>query len=526
MGRHRGSERKRRYAALSVREKSFENRLRHLVRHQYGVCEGEAGSLVQSCLDYLRLSHPGRRGPLDVRIDVPEGRALMQKVSPARTSCCPVVLSPAHGDDPLLLFELGQRALQTARAVRLVEQATRSGCTMPLSLLASLVHLTSRTLVARLRPWWRRGLYLPVMGVPESARSRSSRVAEVLRGQIGGEPSDELRRSLLLTPGGYGRLLHQAVRTAQDYARGAGASELAEAGPCAPFEIDSVLEVLRAAGGRKAASERLRAVFEAEPYSPFATAPAATAAPSQLRSSFQAHLVRQHAFSLERARVLAEAVEQAFVEQQGPRRAPGDIVYWAVAQDEPAGKMLAECELVAASLPFYLPDEDRVARGTVGDLRVRKAVRLATEARRQGGLLSFADLAFLLGMSHNGLQSAIARAGLFIPTRGTIADIGPGVSHKVQIVRLYVEGYTEPQIVARTKHSYESVGAYVRDFRRVMLLVDQGLPISHIRKVVRMSKKLVEQYVDLYQELDVPEFQWKLNLMRRAALSEEKKRRR
>ena len=111
-----------------------------------------------------------------------------------------------------------------------------------------------------------------------------------------------------------------------------------------------------------------------------------------------------------------------------------------------------------------------------------------------------------------------------MPTRGTVLDIGRGVSHKVAIVRLYVQGYTEPQIVARTHHTYDSVARYLRDFRRVMLLVDQGLPELHIRKVLRMSLLLVREYVALYRQLDVPEHAFKLNLMRRAAQCEEKKR--
>jgi len=113
-------------------------------------------------------------------------------------------------------------------------------------------------------------------------------------------------------------------------------------------------------------------------------------------------------------------------------------VYWAVGREEPAGKALADCELVAAVLPFYVPGEDDVPRGTMGDLKVRKAVRLACAAYKQGGLMSLPDLAFLLGMGVPSLKRAIARSGAFVPTRGNIGDIGPGVTHRVLIVGLYV----------------------------------------------------------------------------------------
>jgi hypothetical protein len=156
---------------------------------------------------------------------------------------------------------------------------------------------------------------------------------------------------------------------------------------------------------------------------------------------------------------------------------------------------------------------------------VRKAVRFAAEARQQRGLVCLPDLAFLLGMDVRSLQRAIARSGVVVMTRGTIMDIGRGVTHRAQIVRLYVEGYTEPQIVRRTHHSYEAVASYIQEFCRVMLLVDRGLPPSHIRKLLGKSLKLVNEYIALYRQLDVAEHQWKLNLMRRAAVEQEKKRR-
>ena len=55
-------------------------------------------------------------------------------------------------------------------------------------------------------------------------------------------------------------------------------------------------------------------------------------------------------------------------------------------------------------------------------------------------------------------------------------------------------------------------------------MVDRGLPPSHIRKLLGRSLKLVNEYIALYRKLDLPEHQWKLNLMRRAAVAQEKKR--
>ena len=526
MGRRRGWQDKRRYEVLSARHKGLDSQLRHLVRHRFGVCEAESVSVVDACADFLRASQLGDRGPLDVCLDVPQGRGLRLKVSPNRASGRPVVLSPVAEDDGLLLLELGTRAMQSARAVRMVEQADRAGCTLPLSLLTSLVHLTTRTLAARLVPLWEERLCLPVVGIPASGSGPLTRLALVLRGHLQGTGIDGLRGRLLLSPAAHGRLLRTAVQLCRGYVAGRDIPELVAAYACSPAEVDSTIEVLRCASRSGSAGQRLDALLEAD-VEPFVLSePSGSRSPETLRSQLQAHLVRRHLFSPAKAELLVVAVQETARQHQGEDRTGGDIVFLAVSEDEPAGKALSDCELVATTLSFSCPDLDVVPRGTVTDLKVRKAVRLAVDARRQGGLLSLADLAFLLGMGVTSLQKAIARAGAFVPTRGTILDIGRGVSHKVAIVELYVQGYTEPQIVARTHHTYDSVARYLRDFRRVMLLVDQGLPELHIRKVLRMSLLLVREYVALYRQLDVAEHAFKLNLMRRAAQCEEKKRRR
>jgi hypothetical protein len=244
------------------------------------------------------------------------------------------------------------------------------------------------------------------------------------------------------------------------------------------------------------------------------------------RSNFCAYLMRRHLFSASRAELLCGALDESMGKLAGYQRESGEIAFFAVGQDEPAGKSRADCQLVTVMLPFYLQAEDTVERGTVGDLKIRKAVRLAASARHQGGLLCLPDLAFLLGMGISALQQAIAKSNVFIPTRGNIMDIGRGVTHRVQIVQLYVQGYTEAQIVRRTHHTYDSVASYISDFARVMLLVEQGLAATHIRKILQRSMKLIEQYIALYKQVNVPENQWKLNLMRQAAKRDEKKRRR
>lgn len=54
-----------------------------------------------------------------------------------------------------------------------------------------------------------------------------------------------------------------------------------------------------------------------------------------------------------------------------------------------------------------------------------------------------------------------------LPIRGRVTDMGPTLSHAEKIIRLYMDGYTETEIVRRTGHSYESIERYLIDFARL-----------------------------------------------------------
>jgi hypothetical protein len=47
--------------------------------------------------------------------------------------------------------------------------------------------------------------------------------------------------------------------------------------------------------------------------------------------------------------------------------------------------------------------------------------------------------------------------GVAVPTRGQVRDIGPGISHKGQVVQLYLWGLQFTEIESRTKHSEVAV---------------------------------------------------------------------
>jgi hypothetical protein len=184
----------------------------------------------------------------------------------------------------------------------------------------------------------------------------------------------------------------------------------------------------------------------------------------------------------------------------------GQIRLLVVAADEPAGKPLAECQKVSVVLALDAGLEDyqvRLAHGVEG-LRRCRILRLTAEAREQGGLLSYEDLAFRL--FNCGVRTivrdvqALRRREIEVPTRGQQQDIGPGQTHRVQAVRLYLQGLEANEIARRLYHTLGSIENYITTFTRVAVLVNKGYADDEIAFVIRRSSPLVAAYRKLFEE--------------------------
>ena len=90
--------------------------------------------------------------------------------------------------------------------------------------------------------------------------------------------------------------------------------------------------------------------------------------------------------------------------------------------------------------------------------------------------------------------------GKFIMTRGVKHDMGPGISHKTQIIELYLKGYQFTDIENKTNHSEKSVLRYLRDFSQVITLHTQDFPPVQIRMVTNLSDRLVREYLQLFSD--------------------------
>jgi AraC-like DNA-binding protein len=223
----------------------------------------------------------------------------------------------------------------------------------------------------------------------------------------------------------------------------------------------------------------------------------------------QVELQQGYNLSPVEAQVLARRVQQLVDEQTGTARQPGQVSYQVIAVGEPAGKPLAACRKVPVQLSLVAEEDGQVwASQGPQALRRLRVERLVYEALLQGGVLSQEDLATLLGISRKSIQRIFAdfrEQGQPLPSRGEIEDIGRGVSHKIPVIRRYVQDMSFSRISLELhRHGFASMVLYLRHFALVMVLEDQGLSPAQMRSVVGISPGLIEQYQALYVELNVP----------------------
>jgi hypothetical protein len=181
----------------------------------------------------------------------------------------------------------------------------------------------------------------------------------------------------------------------------------------------------------------------------------------------------------------------------------GQIKLLVVAAHEPAGKALDDCQKVTVRLTLDASQDDfqvRVDRGVIG-LRRARLLRLASEAREQGGLLSHEDLGFRL--LNCGLRTIVRdikvlrRAGVEVPTRGQQHDIGPGQTHRAQAVRLFLQGLEPNEVARRLYHTLGSIENYLTTFARVVFLVRKGYGDDEIAFIIQRTSVLVAAYRQL-----------------------------
>ena len=133
--------------------------------------------------------------------------------------------------------------------------------------------------------------------------------------------------------------------------------------------------------------------------------------------------------------------------------------------------------------------------------------RWCFEAYEQGGVLTHLDLSLLSALSQQyagyRLQEYEEETGKVVPTRGTVHDLGPSVTHKAEVIRRCLRRESPAQMTRAWGHSQAAVHRYIADFQKVRLLA-QKLPVAELPTLVGLSKSLVEQHIALLRQYEPP----------------------
>jgi hypothetical protein len=478
-------------------------------RERFGVALGEAEQVAQK--GYLLLSRTlVKRSEEQVLFAAVAGKDVHRKRPVQELARQEVALTPWSHDDLELQREFGLKAVQNARLARLIEEAYWQNASLSTSMLCLLTHITAKSIRERLVPLWEAGIRLAVAGTAKKYRNgRTFRATAALEQFFAGESPAIIRERLWLSLTAWQQYQVDFLHVAQLKQGGLDAPTVARR---LGLHLDLVAEYQdldRRTGGAARLAELLSGRLAQTPPVPLTS--------EDPRALLLAELQAQHNFSPAKAHSYLALLEDLADEDLTQDRPPQTVVYYAVAEHEPPGKALNACTLVPVQLSYYHSADQSVSSlDATSDLKWQRLLRYTTEARAQGGLLTQPDLAFLLGV-HPGVIQRLMKEhpGIIVPTRGNIADMGPGLTHVAKVVELYLQGYTETEIVRRTGHSYESVENYLLTFAKVVGLTERGMPLPLIRKTTGCSMKLVERHAALYQKYNTPDYQFTLMQLRR-----------
>ena len=203
------------------------------------------------------------------------------------------------------------------------------------------------------------------------------------------------------------------------------------------------------------------------------------------------------------ARAYFEQMAGYFQQYAGHVLQDNQVRYCAIAAAEPAGRQLAHSQRLPVQLTLVGSEDLACASESVASLRRRRILRLCREAQEQGALLTQEDLALVLTTSVRTIRRdlrTLRDQGSQVPTRGQQRDMGPGLSHRTPIVRAYLQGESLGDISLRLRHGVDSMEHYLRTFRQVALMTEQGISSQLIHRACRISPSLVAQYQALFHE--------------------------
>ena len=234
---------------------------------------------------------------------------------------------------------------------------------------------------------------------------------------------------------------------------------------------------------------------------------------------------RQFLYEMETDFELAPAASRAVLETAQQVLLPsvglgevreGQMRLTVVSDREPSGKPLSAMKKLSVVVTVDSGMEDLEVLRRFGSERLRRArlLRMTEEAIDQSGVLTQEDLARLLQTGVRTIRRDIAllrATGHWVPTRGTVQEIGRGQSHKAKIVEMYLQRMTYSEIVRKARHAPGSVKRYVETFGRMVVLWEKGVrDLGEIAYLIGVSQRLAGEYLMLRERYSRPEYRDRL----------------
>jgi hypothetical protein len=174
------------------------------------------------------------------------------------------------------------------------------------------------------------------------------------------------------------------------------------------------------------------------------------------------------------------------------------------AEKSSYGKKMSQSQLTAVVLDL-LPASEIAARAEGGKLRaikVEATSRLFLQAYEQGGVLTNCEVALLLKLSPNTVgtyrREWEKEHGKLLPTRGSIHDMGPTLTHKKIILeKLLFDGKSVETVCRETDHSPEAVLRYTQNFKQVLMCQSKGMDVVQISYATQLSVRLIKEHLAL-----------------------------
>ena len=483
------------YQVSSAKAKTLQALLASQFRDELAMSETESRLLSYCIADFI-LSLDTLRGPNQIICAASYGAGSFARRYNISKN---IKLTVYDAEDLDIQLEFGLACMQQARIMKLIEEAYNQDSLLSAKQLTVLVNITPTSLRERLKNLRQLGLWAPVKGLGKKERQVGRKFASTWAIEKYNQkmPAAEIRKTLAMSKERFESIMESFTHLSDPSKRGLFKPNREELSQWLLFKNKQ---------SKKTGN--------------FFTVSLKQSKKKTSWEDFSIYLVQDFSLSPIKLRAIKQITDEIVSDVSAPRD-NGDIIYWAVSASTPAGVPLSAAKLVPVVLTIY--DEQDVSCLTtdkdinrLSAIKFKKILRISTQAKICGAYLTHADLSYLLGIHCSAISNILkANPSVAVPLRGACCDIGRGITHRKEIIKLYLDMHTETEIVSATGHSYESVENYIKEFAAVLALSERGLPIPLIRRVTGRSIKLISTYMDLIDKYSEPQYAFRFAHLRK-----------